>query len=252
MSTPLLSLKGINKSFGPVHVLKDVDFDVYPGQVTALVGDNGAGKSTLIKCIAGIYTPESGKFLFEGKNVTFIKCKRYINCIHFTHRLNILYYCTYKGEACYACPTNKERNSIQKAIFRQHIQATHPSVTTNDLPPSHTLIIEAHITSSNSKKIQQKVDKNLRNQIITTCGDADVMVGTKHIDPALCIYIGASLICIDYKHMKDNVPRGNGTLCRVLGVKLRENAPSNTVKNYYGKKYGQSTQNMFNGYNVNM
>ena len=70
MSTPLLSLKGINKSFGPVHVLKDVDFDVYPGQVTALVGDNGAGKSTLIKCIAGIYTPESGKFLFEGKNVT--------------------------------------------------------------------------------------------------------------------------------------------------------------------------------------
>ncbi|QLL24043.1 sugar ABC transporter ATP-binding protein [Actinobacteria bacterium IMCC25003] len=70
MSTPLLSLKGINKSFGPVHVLKDVHFDVYPGQVTALVGDNGAGKSTLIKCIAGIYTPESGEFLFEGSSVT--------------------------------------------------------------------------------------------------------------------------------------------------------------------------------------
>ena len=70
MSTPLLSLKGVNKSFGPVHVLKDVNFDVYPGQVTALVGDNGAGKSTLIKCIAGIYTPESGDFIFEGNNVT--------------------------------------------------------------------------------------------------------------------------------------------------------------------------------------
>jgi D-xylose transport system ATP-binding protein len=70
MSTPLLSLKGINKSFGPVHVLKDVNFDVYPGQVTALVGDNGAGKSTLIKCIAGIYTPESGDFIFEGNHVT--------------------------------------------------------------------------------------------------------------------------------------------------------------------------------------
>ena len=69
MSTPLLSLKGINKSFGPVHVLKDVDFDVYPGQVTALVGDNGAGKSTLIKCIAGIYTPESGEIIFEGNKV---------------------------------------------------------------------------------------------------------------------------------------------------------------------------------------
>jgi D-xylose transport system ATP-binding protein len=70
MSTPLLTLKGINKSFGPVHVLKDVNFDVYPGQVTALVGDNGAGKSTLIKCIAGIYTPESGEFIFEGNSVT--------------------------------------------------------------------------------------------------------------------------------------------------------------------------------------
>ena len=70
MSTPLLSLKGINKSFGPVHVLKDVHFDIYPGQVTALVGDNGAGKSTLIKCIAGIYTPESGDFIFEGEKVT--------------------------------------------------------------------------------------------------------------------------------------------------------------------------------------
>ena len=46
---------GINKSFGAVHVLRDVDLDVRPGEVTALVGDNGAGKSTLIKCIAGIH-----------------------------------------------------------------------------------------------------------------------------------------------------------------------------------------------------
>jgi len=69
MSEPILSLRGINKSFGPVHVLKNVDFDAYAGQVTALVGDNGAGKSTLIKCIAGIYQTEEGEFLFEGKKV---------------------------------------------------------------------------------------------------------------------------------------------------------------------------------------
>ena len=49
------SCVGINKSFGAVHVLHDVDLEVYPGQVTALVGDNGAGKSTLVKCIAGIH-----------------------------------------------------------------------------------------------------------------------------------------------------------------------------------------------------
>ena len=69
MSEPILSLRGINKSFGPVHVLKNVDFDAYAGQVTALVGDNGAGKSTLIKCIAGIYQAEEGDFIFEGNKV---------------------------------------------------------------------------------------------------------------------------------------------------------------------------------------
>jgi D-xylose transport system ATP-binding protein len=65
----MLALRGVNKSFGPVNVLRNVDLDIYAGKVTALVGDNGAGKSTLIKCIAGIYTPESGEFLFEGKKV---------------------------------------------------------------------------------------------------------------------------------------------------------------------------------------
>ena len=67
---PLLSLRGINKSFGAVHVLRDVDFDVSPGEVTALVGDNGAGKSTLIKCVAGIHPFDDGEMLFEGQPVT--------------------------------------------------------------------------------------------------------------------------------------------------------------------------------------
>ena len=66
---PILELKGVNKSFGVVHVLHDVDFRVYPGQVTALVGDNGAGKSTMVKVIAGIYGMDTGEFLFEGTPV---------------------------------------------------------------------------------------------------------------------------------------------------------------------------------------
>jgi D-xylose transport system ATP-binding protein len=70
VAAPILSLRGINKSFGPVHVLRDVDFDAYAGKVTALVGDNGAGKSTLIKCIAGIYIPEHGKIIFDGNEVS--------------------------------------------------------------------------------------------------------------------------------------------------------------------------------------
>jgi len=70
MTEPLLELIGINKSFGPVHVLHDVNFTVRPGEVTALVGDNGAGKSTLIKCVAGIHPMDSGQVLFKGKPVT--------------------------------------------------------------------------------------------------------------------------------------------------------------------------------------
>jgi D-xylose transport system ATP-binding protein len=65
----MLSLRGINKSFGAIHVLQDVDLDAYAGQVTALVGDNGAGKSTLIKCVAGIYGYDSGTFTFDGREV---------------------------------------------------------------------------------------------------------------------------------------------------------------------------------------
>jgi D-xylose transport system ATP-binding protein len=66
---PLLSLRGIQKSFGAVHVLRGVDLDVRPGQVTALVGDNGAGKSTLIKGIAGIHTFDEGDYQFDGQPV---------------------------------------------------------------------------------------------------------------------------------------------------------------------------------------
>jgi len=67
---PILELRGINKSFGPVDVLKGVDFSVRAGQVTALVGDNGAGKSTMVKCISGTYAIDSGEYLFEGRPVT--------------------------------------------------------------------------------------------------------------------------------------------------------------------------------------
>jgi D-xylose transport system ATP-binding protein len=69
-SAPLLSLRKVNKSFGAVHVLQDVDFDAHLGQVTALVGDNGAGKSTLIKGVAGIHAFDSGEYSFEGHEVT--------------------------------------------------------------------------------------------------------------------------------------------------------------------------------------
>jgi len=68
-TTPLLQLRGIDKNFGPVQALVDVDLDVPAGQVTALVGDNGAGKTVLIKCVAGIWEPDGGQILWEGRPV---------------------------------------------------------------------------------------------------------------------------------------------------------------------------------------
>jgi D-xylose transport system ATP-binding protein len=67
---PVIELTGIRKSFGPVEVLKGIDFAAYAGQVTALVGDNGAGKSTLIKGLAGVQPFDEGLIRFAGTQVT--------------------------------------------------------------------------------------------------------------------------------------------------------------------------------------
>src|SRR6478609_5722538 len=68
-ATATLELRGVTKSFGQVHALQEVDFEVRAGEVMALVGDNGAGKSTLIKCIAGIYTIDEGHVFYEQKQI---------------------------------------------------------------------------------------------------------------------------------------------------------------------------------------
>ncbi len=66
---PLLRLVDIGKNFGPVRALSGIDLDVPLGQVTALVGDNGAGKSTLIKTISGIWQPDHGEIIWQGRPV---------------------------------------------------------------------------------------------------------------------------------------------------------------------------------------
>ena len=67
--TTILEAKGIYKSFGSVHVLQDVHFEVAAGEVHALMGENGAGKSTLIKIITGVYAKDAGQIFWEGKPV---------------------------------------------------------------------------------------------------------------------------------------------------------------------------------------
>jgi ABC-type sugar transport system ATPase subunit len=69
LSEPLLRLVGIGKNFGPVRALTDIDLDIPAGQVTAIVGDNGAGKSTLIKTVSGIWQPDHGQLIWQGRQV---------------------------------------------------------------------------------------------------------------------------------------------------------------------------------------
>lgn len=66
MNTPILELKGINKSFTGHRVLHDIDLKIYPGEVLCLVGENGCGKSTLIKIISGVYDADSGSVSLNG------------------------------------------------------------------------------------------------------------------------------------------------------------------------------------------
>jgi rhamnose transport system ATP-binding protein len=70
-TSPVLSLDGIYKSFGPVRALEDISFDVFPGRIHGLVGENGAGKSTLVKIITGLEQADSGRVLLAGHAVHF-------------------------------------------------------------------------------------------------------------------------------------------------------------------------------------
>ena len=68
---PYLELKKISKRYGGVAALTDVDFQVYPGEIHAVLGENGAGKSTLIKIASGVTDPSEGELLIEGRPVRF-------------------------------------------------------------------------------------------------------------------------------------------------------------------------------------
>jgi D-xylose transport system ATP-binding protein len=69
-TTPVLSLRGVSKSFGAVSALSDIHLEVHAGEVVALVGDNGAGKSTLVKILSGVHQADTGEIAIDGRPVS--------------------------------------------------------------------------------------------------------------------------------------------------------------------------------------
>lgn len=82
----VLKVKGISKYFPGVQALKNVDLDIYPGEVHAIVGENGAGKSTLMKVLTGVHNRDEGEYWFEGELVHFTgvhqSIEKGISCIY--------------------------------------------------------------------------------------------------------------------------------------------------------------------------
>jgi fructose transport system ATP-binding protein len=71
MADPILAGRGLTKRYGRVVALDNCDFELYPGEILAVIGDNGAGKSTLIKALSGAVQPDDGEIQLDGTRVTF-------------------------------------------------------------------------------------------------------------------------------------------------------------------------------------
>ncbi|WP_062210360.1 ATP-binding cassette domain-containing protein [Demequina oxidasica] len=69
MTTPIYEARDISRSYGSVRALEGANFDVYPGEISALIGDNGAGKSTLVRILSGAEQPNGGQILFNGEPI---------------------------------------------------------------------------------------------------------------------------------------------------------------------------------------
>ncbi|KAL7491429.1 hypothetical protein ACHAWT_000795 [Skeletonema menzelii] len=175
------------------------------------------------------------------------------------------------ADACYACPTNKERNGVTAAVFKQHILDTHPKVTDEEDPPDHTLMIEASIrtkaamdeennncnANTNSRRQGKKrdrfgkpkkrrkkyrkhyVSKVVHDTIVTQLGDSDILSTDRNtqnakIEPVLRVYPRCPLMCNTNDDLDEG--RGNGTACEVVSVKLKKNGKERKWKNWEGRK----------------
>ena len=138
-----------------------------------------------------------------------------------------------EGNGCYACARNMQRNTVSAINWDGHLDATHPSKESDDLPPGHTIIIEADITPT-ARSSHGLNMRSVRRRILEL-GDDDVRHIRKMVDPCLRCYTGAFFMCNSNENLKDK-GAGNGTQCRVLSVKLKRNQTSHMWKIWNNRK----------------
>lgn len=151
-------------------------------------------------------------------------------------------------DIAYACAINSERGSIHASVFQRHIQ-NFPTVEDDELPPNHTIILEADILEAPKRRPGKrkngnndndiniphlKIDSVVRNRIYSSLSDFQLKEKQKLVDPALKLYVGACCMINDNEDVSKG--RANGTLCRVVSLKMKENDTQLQWRNYDGKK----------------
>jgi len=170
-TAPLLQMKGIQKSFGHVRVLRDIDLEINWGEIVALIGDNGAGKSTLIKLITGVYAPSAGEIYFKGQRIT----QRDVRA---SRALGIE--CVYQERAL------AEQQELWRNVFAGHERTTHFGFLDLDAQRRET----EHL---------MRTRMGLTSQAITTESEVGSLSGGERQGVAIAraLYFNADLIILD-------------------------------------------------------
>ena len=162
MSELILKMTGIDKRFSGVHALKGVDFDLYAGEVHALMGENGAGKSTLMKVLCGIHAYDSGTIEYFGKKVKFASIAESqaagISIIH--QELNMMNHLTvaqniYIGREPMKCGfiDDKKMEADAKELFKRIGVRIDPSVKLGSLTVGRQQMVEIAKAVSHDSKL---------------------------------------------------------------------------------------------------
>ncbi|GLS30039.1 branched-chain amino acid transport system ATP-binding protein [Mesorhizobium albiziae] len=111
--TPLLTTKGLSRSFGGLHAVRDVDFQLLPGEIRAIIGPNGAGKTTFVSLVCGRIEPSTGAIVFDGDDITNLPAHQRV-------RRGIAY--TFQITSVFANLTAYENValSVQRALIDKH------------------------------------------------------------------------------------------------------------------------------------